>query len=241
MKKGMLFVLFMAGIMYVSAQDVFYPSNNKFRQMGTAFSTPNAYRAASGAPGQLYWQQEANYQISIRLDDEQQKIFGEEEIEYINHSPDPLNYLWVQLDQNVRQKGNLGARSAPLRLDERYSSYMMARYMKEFDGGFNIDYVTDKDGNDLSVTVNYTMMRVDLPQTLEPGEKTHLKIKWWYNINDRMKDGGGRSGMEYFPEDDNYLYTIAQFFPRMAVYNEVEGWQNKQFTGRSEFALPFGD
>ena len=241
MKKSVFLLLFVAGSVAVSAQDVFYPKNNKFRQMGTDFSTPNAYRAASGAPGQLYWQQEANYQINIRLDDEQQKIFGEEEIEYINHSPDPLNYLWIQLDQNIRKKGNLGVRTTPLRLDERYSSYMMARYMKEFDGGFNIDYVTDEEGNDLPVTVNYTMMRVDLPQTLEPGEKTQLKIKWWYNINDRMKDGGGRSGMEYFPEDDNYLYTIAQFFPRMAVYNEVEGWQNMQFTGRSEFALPFGD
>ncbi|MDX2430097.1 MAG: M1 family metallopeptidase, partial [Bacteroides sp.] len=241
MKKVAILLLFMAVILNISAQEVFYPSDNQFRQMGTDFTSPNAYRAASGAPGQLYWQQEANYKISIRLDDEEQKIFGEEEIEYINHSPDDLNYLWIQLDQNVRKKDNLSTKSSSLSLDGPYASYMIQRYMKEFDGGFNIDYVTDKEGADLPVTVNYTMMRVDLPKTLKPGEKTHLKIKWWYNINDRMKDGGGRSGMEYFSEDDNYLYTIAQFFPRMAVYSDVEGWQNMQFTGRSEFALPFGD
>jgi Peptidase family M1 domain len=241
MKKTALLLLFMAGALTISAQEQFSPSENQFRQMGTRFATPNAYRTASGAPGHLYWQQQANYNISILLDDQEQKIFGEEEIEYINHSPDPLNYLWIQLDQNVRQKGSLGVKSTPLRLDNRYSSYMLDRYMNEFDGGFNLEYVTDAEGNSLPVTVNYTMMRVDLPHPLKPGESTHLKIKWWYNINDRMKDGGGRSGMEYFPENDNYLYTIAQFFPRMAVYSEVEGWQNMQFTGRNEFALVFGD
>jgi hypothetical protein len=85
------------------------------------------------------------------------------------------------------------------------------------------------------------MMRIDLPAPLLPGDTYDLEIRWWYRINDRMKDGRGRSGMEYFPEDDNYIYTIAQFFPRMAVYSETEGWQNNQFTGRTEFALPFGD
>lgn len=241
MKKTALLLVFMAGILSLSAQETFYPSNNQFKQMGTDFSSPNAYRAASGAPGHLYWQQQANYRISIRLDDEEQKIFGEEEIEYINNSPDVLSYLWIQLDQNVRQKGNLGGKTTPLSLDSPYASYTVARYMSEFDGGFNLEFVTDGEGNALPVTINYTMMRVDLPMALQPGEKTNLKIKWWYNINDRMKDGGGRSGMEYFWEDDNYLYTIAQFFPRMAVYSDVDGWQNMQFTGSSEFALVFGD
>jgi len=216
------------------------PSKNPFKQMGTEFATPNAYRTASGAPGQLYWQQQANYHISVELDDETQQIRGEEQIEYINHSPDPLNYLWVQLDQNVRQKESLTKLIMPMRLDQRVSPYYMGRFMSDFDGGFNIEHVGDAAGSELDYTINYTMMRIDLPQTLEPGGRVNLEIRWWYNINDRLKEGG-RSGMEYFENDDNYIYTIAQFFPRMAVYSEKQGWQNMQFTGRSEFALPFGN
>ncbi len=229
------------GLLALKAQEQSDPSNNKFRQMHNEFATPNAYRTASGAPGQLYWQQEANYKISIELDDENQRISGSEEIEYINNSPDPLNYLWVQLDQNVRQKESLSKLITPFQLDERMNSYMLSRFMSEFDGGFHLEHVGDGEGNTVPYTVNYTMMRIDLPSTLEPGKSVDLEIKWWYNINDRMKDGGGRSGMEYFGSDDNYIYTIAQFFPRMAVYSEVEGWQNNQFLGRTEFALPFGD
>ena len=105
-----------------------------------------------------------------------------------------------------------------------------------FDGGFKIEYVKDARGNDLHYTINYTMMRINLDKPLAPGESFSFQVAWWYNINDRMKIGG-RSGYEYFEKDDNYLYTIAQFFPRMAVYNDVEGWQNRQFLGRSEFAL----
>ncbi len=229
------------GLLTLQAQEQSDPSNNKFRQMRTEFATPNAYRTASGAPGQLYWQQQANYWISIELDEKNQRISGSEKIEYINNSPDPLSYLWVQLDQNVRQKESLGKLITPFQLSERMNSYMLGRFMSEFDGGFHLEHVGDGKGNPLPFTVNYTMMRIDLPETLKAGASVNLEIKWWYNINDRMKDGGGRSGMEYFAADDNYIYTIAQFFPRMAVYNEVEGWQNNQFLGRTEFALPFGD
>jgi len=229
------------GLLTLQAQEQSDPSNNKFRQMRTRFATPNAYRTASGAPGQLYWQQQANYWISIELDDENQRILGSEKIEYINNSPDPLNYLWVQLDQNIRQKESLGKLITPSKLSERMNSYMLGPLMSEFDGGFQLEHVGDGKGNPLPFTVNYTMMRIDLPETLKPGESVNLEIKWGYNINDRMKDGRGRSGMEYFSTDDNYIYTIAQFFPRMAVYNDVEGWQNNQFLGKTEFALPFGD
>ncbi len=223
------------------AQEKIAPSKNKFRQMRTEFNTPNAYRTGSGAPGQLYWQQQANYTISIELDDDKQQIRGEERIEYINNSPDQLNYLWVQLDQNVRQQESFGRLTMPFRLNERMHPYYMQMFMSEFDGGFKIEHVGDGQGNELPHIINYTMMRVDLPEPLESGSKVNLEIKWWYNVNDRIKDGGGRSGSEYFPEDDNYIYTIAQFFPRMAVYSDLEGWQNHQFTGRSEFALPFGN
>ena len=223
------------------AQEKMDPSKNQFRQMRTEFATPNAYRTGSGAPGHLYWQQQANYQIFIELDDENQQIRGEEKIEYINHSPDRLDYLWVQLDQNVRQRESLTRLTMPFRLNQRMHPYYMGMFMSDFDGGFKIEHVGDGNGSDLPYTINYTMMRIDLPVPLKPGGKVELEIKWWYNVNDRMKDGGGRSGMEYFLEDDNYIYTIAQFFPRMAVYSEVEGWQNHQFIGRSEFALPFGN
>lgn len=223
------------------AQEKLDPSKNPFRQMGTEFATPNAYRTGSGAPGQLYWQQQANYKISIELDDEKQQIRGEEQIEYINNSPDRLNYLWVQLDQNVRQQESLSKLSMPVSLNQRMHPYYMGLFLSEFDGGFKIEHVGDGKGAELPHTINYTMMRIDLPEPLEPGASVNLEIRWWFNVNDRMKDGGGRSGMEYFAADDNYIYTIAQFFPRMAVYSEVEGWQNHQFTGRSEFALPFGD
>jgi hypothetical protein len=229
--------LFMTGY----AQEGRDPSANQFRQMRTEFATPNAYRTASGAPGQLYWQQQANYRISVELDDEQQRITGQESIEYINNSPDPLNYLWVQLDQNVRQRASLTRLTTPSRLNDRITSRMLNNFMDEFDGGFKISYVGDGEGQALPYAINYTMMRIDLPAPLLPGGTCDLEIRWEYQINDRMIDGGGRSGMEYFPEDDNYIYTIAQFFPRMAVYNDVEGWQNNQFWGRTEFALPFGN
>ena len=241
MKRITVFSVVSLFFLSVCGQEKHDPSGNQFRQMRTEFATPNAYRTASGAPGHLYWQQQANYRIQVELDDDNQRISGHEEIEYINHSPDPLNYLWVQLDQNVRQKESLTRLVRPGRLNERMSTRMLGNLMNSFEGGFNLEAVLDGQGRNLSYTINYTMMRIDLPAPLLPGDSYDLEIRWWYRINDRMKDGGGRSGMEYFPEDDNYIYTIAQFFPRMAVYNEVEGWQNNQFTGRTEFALPFGD
>ena len=110
----------------------------------------------------------------------------------------------------------------------------------EFEGGFNITSVTNSDGYPLSYTIHQTMMRINLSKPLLPNETFEFNIDWWYNINDRLEIGG-RSGYEYFEEDKNYLYTIAQFFPRMCVYNDTEGWQNKQFLGSGEFTLPFGD
>ena len=213
---------------------------NKFRQLKMEFATPNVYRTASGAPGHEYWQQKANYVINVRLDDNDQRIYGEETITYFNQSPDPLNYLWLQLDQNIRAKDSDTKMIETGRLNNR-ASFMQIQQMEDnFDGGFKIDFVKDKSGNNLPFTINKTMMRVDLPLVLKPGNSMTFSVKWWYNINDRIEDGG-RSGYEYFEQDDNYLYTIAQFYPRMAVYNEVEGWQHKQFLGQGEFTLPFGD
>lgn len=217
--------------------------NQKFEQMGTMLPTPNTYRTASGAPGKDYWQQKADYDISVTLDDATQSIRGEETITYHNQSPDRLKYLWVQLDQNMRAKDSNTPLVASSNMPDTISGKSLVQRITrdaDFDGGFRIASVTTTAGAPLSHTINKTMMRVDLPQALEPGSKVSFKIAWSYNINDRMLVGG-RSGYEYFPADGNYLYAIAQWFPRMAVYDDVNGWQNKQFLGSGEFALPFGD
>ncbi|MEM1359845.1 MAG: M1 family metallopeptidase, partial [Bacteroidota bacterium] len=187
-----------------------------------------------------YWQQQADYDMEIRLDDEQQRVYGTSTISYHNNSPDPLDYLWLQLDQNVRALDSDTYKTGTSNVRERMTLRSLSRLEPTFDGGFKIDYVQNGSGKALEYSVVKTMMRVELPQILEPGQSTELKLKWWYNVNDRMKIGG-RSGLEYFEEDDNYLYTIAQFYPRMALYTDNEGWQNKQFLGSGEFTLTFGD
>lgn len=215
-------------------------SQTDFAQLGTQLPTPNVYRTASGAPGHQYYQQQANYQIDITLDDEKQRIDGSETITYINNSPDPLSYLWLQLDQNMRARDSDSKKIKTMDLDDGASKNELKRLHNDFDGGFKLMKVTDTDGAELSHTVVKTMMRIDLPKPLSKGESFSFNVDWWYNINNRGEIGG-RSGYEYFEDEDNYLYTIAQFFPRMCVYNEVEGWQNKQFLGSGEFTLPFGD
>ncbi|MEO0403885.1 MAG: M1 family metallopeptidase, partial [Bacteroidota bacterium] len=211
-----------------------------FKQMREEWPTPNVYRTASGAPGHEYWQQKVDYDMKIRLDDEKQQVYGEETITYTNNSPDELRYLWVQLDQNIRAKDSDRYKIRQGSLSEGTDYASIKRMEPTFDGGFKIDHVKDAGNKDLNYVINNTMMKVDLPSTLKPGGKFVFKIKWWYNINDRMKIGG-RSGYEYFKEDDNYIYTIAQFFPRLAAYTDYEGWQNKQFLGGGEFTLEFGD
>lgn len=213
---------------------------DKFAQLYEELPTPGVYRNAAGAPGHQYWQQQADYKMRIELDDENQKIYGEETITYTNNSPDHLEYLWVQLDQNVRAKNSATYDIRTNSIDKEMYPYELYQLMYRFDGGFNIDWVKGKKDNNLPYTINNTMMRVDLEEPLKPGATYVFKIKWWYNVNDGMKTFA-RSGFEYFPEDDNYMYNIAQFFPRMCSYNETDGWQNKQFFGRGEFSLSFGD
>ncbi|WP_339813624.1 M1 family metallopeptidase [uncultured Imperialibacter sp.] len=215
----------------------------KFEQMGTMLPTPNTYRTASGAPGREYWQQKADYDISVTLNDNNQSVTGEETITYHNQSPDQLKYLWLQLDQNMRAKDSntplVSSSSMPDTISGKSLQQRITRD-QDFDGGFKIASVKTVDGKAIPYTINKTMMRVDLPQPLKSGGEVSFKVAWSYTINDRMQLGG-RSGYEYFPKDGNYLYTIAQWFPRMAVYDDVNGWQNKQFLGSGEFALAFGD
>ncbi|MEZ2415930.1 M1 family metallopeptidase [Muriicola sp. E247] len=217
-------------------------NESKFRQMYQEFATPNMYRSASGTPGPDYYQQQADYKMDIELDDKNARIYGEETITYHNNAPEALEFLWLQLDQNVRSRDS----KSPLRnsssLKVAYTTAAFSKtYLKEdFDGGFNIEFVKDSNGNPLPYTINQTMMRVDLPEALQSGEKVSFSVKWWYNIPDHTVDRA-RSGYEYFEKDGNRAYVIAQFFPRMAVYSDVEGWQNHQFWGSGEFALPFGN
>lgn len=216
---------------------------NKFSQMYSEMATPNMYRSASGAPGPAYYQQKADYKINLELDDKLARLYGSETITYYNNAPDALDYLWVQLDQNIEKPDS----QTPL-IDNQSifpntsSASFASKYMeKPFEGGFNIDYVKDAKGNDMKYVINQTMMRIDLPKALKKGEKISFSIKWWYNIvNYQGSANNGRSGYEQFP-DGNRLYVMAQFYPRMCVYSDVEGWQNMQFWGRSEFALTFGD
>lgn len=212
----------------------------KFEQLGTSLPTPNTYRTASGAPGKDYWQQRADYKIELTLDDVKQEIEGTETITYFNQSPDPLDYLWLQLDQNFRAQDSETPLVTEYFMKNSLSSKELFTIQNNFDGGFRIDKVLDDAGQPLAYFINKTMMRINLEQPLLPGAQMTFQVDWHYKINDRMSLGG-RSGYEYFPKDDNYSYTIAQFYPRMAVYDDVEGWQNKQFLGRGEFALSFGN
>ena len=216
---------------------------NKFSQMYAEMATPNMFRTASGAPGPAYYQQRADYKINLELDDKLSRMYGSETVTYYNNAPESLDYLWVQLDQNIARRDSQTPLIDSQTMPQATSVENFAKtYMgKGFDGGFNLEYVKDDKGNGMKYTINNTMMRIDLPKPLKKGEKVVFSIKWWYNINDYMKDGGnGRSGYEVFP-DGNKIYVIAQFYPRMCVYNDVEGWQNMQFWGRSEFALTFGN
>tara|TARA_R110000765_G_scaffold202_8_gene569 strand:- start:35 stop:2305 length:2271 start_codon:yes stop_codon:yes gene_type:complete len=217
-------------------------NQSKFKQLYEEFSTPNTYRSASGAPGPDYYQQQADYVMDILLDDKNAKISGQETITYTNNSPDDLEYLWLQLDQNIRTKDSkaLLKNGGSVKESEDTADFVQKYITESFDGGFNIDYVKDASGNALPYTINFTMMRVDLPTPLKSGEKYSFDIKWNYNIPDHTVNRA-RSGYEYFKEDGNRAYVIAQFFPRMAVYSDVEGWQNHQFWGNGEFALPFGN
>ena len=221
-----------------------HTDQNKFRQLKDVLATPNDQHAASGAPGHQYSQQKVDYVMDIRLDENTNKIYGHEKITYHNNSKDKLDYLWVQLDQNMRADDS----KTPLSKSTDASAFITPEnfqkaYMKVKKGyGFNIEKV-ESNGAPLSHFIHRTMMRINLPKALGPGESFKFRIEWNYKIND-INEGNindqGRSGLEIFP-DGNNNYTIAQFFPRLAVYNNVEGWQNMQFWGRSEWALEFGD
>ena len=217
-------------------------NNNKFKQLYEEFSSPNKFRTASGAPGPEYYQQKVDYNMEIELDEENDILYGKSLITYQNNSPDDLEYLWVQLDQNIRKNNSPSLDKNPLAMSElkQIESFVDDLLLKPFDGGFNIEYVNDSNGKSLKNLVNNTMMLIHPKSPIKSGDKYIFSIKWNYSINNHVKKRG-RSGYEFFSEDGNKSYVIAQFFPRLAVYNDVEGWQNHQFWGNGEFALNFGD
>jgi len=219
---------------------------NKFEQLGTILSTPNEQRTASGAPGAKYWQQRADYNIKCELDEKNLKLTGSETITYFNNSPDPLTYIWLQLDENEHStinSANYQNSSLMPRGGASIQSLEPTRdHVSDIDNGYGdiITKLTDATGKKLSYTINKTMMRIDLPFTLKPGQQFVFNVDWFYKISDRLAMGG-RGGYEFFPEDGNYLFTMTQWYPRLCVYSDFQGWQNHQFTGRGEFALTFGN
>ena len=214
-----------------------------FAQLDPWWPTPGDTRIASGAPGPGYWQQRADYEIDVTLDDENQRIIGNEKIRYHNQSPHHLSYVWIQLDQNRFRQGSdaLSTTAAPS-LSPRISFGAMKSILarKVFDGGYKISAVTDGDGEPLKFTDVGTMMRINLPEPLAPGDSTSFGIEYSYNIVD-AKTIRARGGKEFFDDDKNYIYEVAQWFPRVASYTDFGAWQHKAFLGRGEFTLELGD
>ena len=215
---------------------------NRFEQLGTILPTPNEYRTASGAPGAKYWQQRCDYNIDCELDESNRRLYGKETLTFFNNAPESLDYIWLQLDENQQSTNNnadyQSSNGMPRQINEGDIMNMQGKKDKPF--GVNITKVTTVAGIALNYTINKTMMRIDLPTPLKSGQKFVFKIDWNYFIADRMKYGG-RGGYEYFPEDGNDIFTITQWFPRLCVYSDNQGWQNHQFAGTGEFALIFGN
>lgn len=224
-----------------------------FRQLDVDLPTANVYRTASGAPGAQYWQQQADYEISVALDEQARRISASETITYTNNSPDTLRYLWLQLDQNRFDNESLERRSETAMdaagrqtwKDEgkdvlTYGSIARHQLGKDIDYGYTIERVADSRGNALPHTIVDTMMRIDLPRPLASGQRTTFSVDWSFNVvlEERVNS---RGGYEHFPDNDTYIYFLAQWFPRMAAYTDYAGWQHKAFLGRGEFTLEFGD
>lgn len=248
MKSIISCLLMMAGIATTAmAQNIQNNANsnhgNKFEQMGSILPTPNEYRTASGAPGPKYWQQRCDYDIKCELDEKNNKLIGSETVTYFNNSPNELTYLWLQMDENQHSSVNNANYQGSNPMNQNVSPQQIERAeeSKSDNGyGFNIMKLTDAAGKSLKYTINKTMMRVELPMVLKPGQRFVFKLDWNYKISNRT-ERGGRGGYEFFPEDGNSEYTMTQWYPRLCVYSDFQGWQNHQFTGRGEFALTFGN
>ncbi len=213
-----------------------------FRQLDEILPTPTEARLASGAPGPDYWQQRANYIIDVEIDDEKQRLSGREQITYVNHSPHTLAYIWLQLDANILARDSDAVLTSTAPSLDKVSTDELKRLRARhvFDGSMTITEVSDHRKQPLPHTIVKTMMRIDLPASLRPGESFVFHIAWNYAINN-AKVVRARTGYEYFEDDGNYIYEIAHWFPRMVAYTDYTGWQHKQFIGSGEFTLELGD
>ncbi len=223
--------------------------DDKFRQLDELLPTATDTRTASGAPGHRYWQQRADYRMRATLDESKRAITGSGSVTYHNNSPDTLGYLWVQLDQNMFRADSDNRRISTLPSREswqargadgvKFDALKSILEQQRFEGGIQVTGVTGSDGRALRHTVNKTMMRIDLPQPLKPGARVSFNLAWTMNVPE-ANVVGRRTGFEKF-EDGNDIFLGAQWFPRMAAYYDVKGWQNKQYMGDGEFTLEFGD
>ena len=217
----------------------------KFQQLDQLLPPPPPQRNAAGAPGAAYWQNRADYDITVELDDVQRRINGSATITYQNRSPDALSYLWLQLDQNY-QAHDADSRTVPNSrrgVDAAKVTYAAVDRLlaqETYDGTMTVSGITDTDGKSIPHTIVKTMLRLDLPAPLAPGANVAFKLNWNFPIND-MKRLGERTGYEFFEKDGNCTYTIAQWFPRLAAYTDYAGWMHKQFLGTGEFTLEFGN
>src|SRR5256884_8384228 len=203
-----------------------------FRRL--ALPAPTLIREGSGAPGPRYWQQRADYTIRASLDTATHTIAGAETIRYTNNSPDTLRYLWLQLDQNIYKASSRGAFLNPT--DARFAG-------RGFEGGYTIDYVRTvrRIGRaagrvPLATTLNGTMLRADLDRPLAPGGQTELELAYRFEVPEHGSDRMGREQLT-----GGWLYEVAQWYPRVAVYDDVRGWNTEQYLGQGEFYLEYGD
>jgi hypothetical protein len=215
-----------------------HTNQNLFRQMIEELPTPNSFRLASGHPGPNYFQQQVDYNMDIVLDENSKSVSGQATITYHNNSPESLNYLWFQLDQNIRERDSFGSKIETGKMSETMKMSTLKRMNNDFDGGFKIEWMKDANGNDLQTIKNHTIMKVILPEALKSGETTTMTIKWHYNLNN-IAELWGRSGYNQAENGSGEVFAIAQFYPRLCVFNDL-GWQTKQFIG-AEFALEFGN
>lgn len=213
-----------------------------FRQLDETWPTPNTYRSATGEPGPDYWQQRADYDIDVRLDEAARRIEGSETITYTNNAPATMRYVWLQLDQNRFRTDSDDTLTRTFGSQERISFNTLRRQqgLRDLDGGHVIGAVTDRRGRPLPHVINGTQMRIDLPEPLESGDTISFRVEWAYNIPE-SDAVGGRAGYEYFADDGNDIFLIAQWYPRLVAFSDYEGWHNKEFLGNGEFTLEFGD
>ncbi|MFK8014425.1 MAG: M1 family metallopeptidase [Gammaproteobacteria bacterium] len=233
---------------------------DKFRQLDESLPTANSYRTAGGEPGHEYWQQKVDYDIDVRLIEDRRRIEGSQRVRYTNQSPDTLRFLWLQLDQNRFRSDSIAERSAAFADSSRrgpkeedaadgkpprisLDALRRQQFLDDNTPGYELPSVRDAGGK-LPHTVVGTNLRIDLREPLKPGETAEFEMEFAFNIVDENAVWA-RAGYEHFPDDEreegNDIFLLAQWFPRLHAYTDYEGWTNKEFLGRGEFTLEFGD